>query len=64
MAKRHPATMDDVKQFKQFKKLRVPLKSINAQDRIEIEESEVGDPGEDYSALYVNDKKVGHWAGY
>ena len=64
MAKKKPGTWDDVEEFEKFGMLNVPIKTIPKYSRIEVEESGINDAGDDFSALYANGKKVGHWAGY
>jgi len=40
------------------------LSEVNDGAKLEVETTLFNDPGEDYSALYLNDKRIGFWPGY
>jgi hypothetical protein len=68
MPRRREATKADVEQFNAFRKTRLTVEQFEESkrrgDKVEFEESLFSDPGDDYTALYVNGTRVGHWSGY
>lgn len=68
MAIRRKADIVDVARFERAGMLRISMSEaadrIGQGERLEIEESQFSDPGEDYSALYLNDEQIGFWRGY
>ena len=68
MAKRRSASLDDAKTFNDFGMLQIDLETLKALldsgSLLEIEDSDFKDPGPDYSALFLNGKRIGYWPGY
>lgn len=70
MATRRAATVKDIEMFDRFSILKEHnskkklLDCLKSDKRVELEESQFGDPGEDYSALLVSGKRVAYFPGY
>jgi hypothetical protein len=67
MPQRREATKADVDSFDRAGKLRVPkeeaILALNS-GNLEYEESLFSDPGDDYTALLIDNRQIGFWSGY
>ena len=68
MAKRRNASLEDAKMFNAFGMLQIDLETLKAHldsgSLLELEDSEFNDLSPDYSALFLDGKRVGYWLGY
>ena len=70
MASKLKATIRDAKDFADFGYLQAPMTLSEVKDQLDndgilqIETSDFTDPGGDYTALYLNDVRIGYWPGY